>query len=375
MIEFKADCGHTIRAKDEDAGKAVRCAYCGKDAQVPQDEDDSLDFLFNEVARNTMRVDEAPAVPAGRRRRRRRSAGRSADSDFDVLDIAKKLAFFAVLIIAVVVIWKKVVPAVTSASRQTSASDLPPPEPEAEPQPSASKGLTALSLDSNRGGLYVNSVPPEARVLVRKKSGSKDYIWLDGSIDRSVRTERAIPLESGDYEVGVAMVISDPALMRYPGYTDVRRAIEAGDGSKEDRIAKFFLPDGARETRSAEVPGWPRLLIRLYDVKISEKQWTPLVALFLPDGSIDELIKYLPQRSAFRFDTNHVQDELTYYEVPKTDQRYLIDALERIGSVVYRKTDGGYSQFSIHLTEGWITRDVINQSRVSGSDGRSNSRN
>ena len=38
MIEFKAECGHTIRAKDEDVGKVVRCAYCGREAQVPEDE-------------------------------------------------------------------------------------------------------------------------------------------------------------------------------------------------------------------------------------------------------------------------------------------------------------------------------------------------
>jgi translation initiation factor IF-2 len=35
MIEFKAECGHTVRAKNEDAGQAVRCSYCGKAAKVP----------------------------------------------------------------------------------------------------------------------------------------------------------------------------------------------------------------------------------------------------------------------------------------------------------------------------------------------------
>ncbi len=49
MIEFKADCGHTVRARDEDGGGVVRCSYCGKPAPVPENNADDLDFLFTDV--------------------------------------------------------------------------------------------------------------------------------------------------------------------------------------------------------------------------------------------------------------------------------------------------------------------------------------
>ena len=35
MIEFPAACGHTVRARNEDAGKKIHCAYCGRKTTVP----------------------------------------------------------------------------------------------------------------------------------------------------------------------------------------------------------------------------------------------------------------------------------------------------------------------------------------------------
>ena len=73
MIEFKAECGHTVRAKDEDAGKVVRCSYCGREAPVPSkgEDRDELEYLFSEVEKTG--VYEAQS---GRERRRRMRAGR-----------------------------------------------------------------------------------------------------------------------------------------------------------------------------------------------------------------------------------------------------------------------------------------------------------
>jgi len=64
MIVFKAECGHTVRAKDEDAGGVVRCSYCGRNAKVPETDDTSLDLLLGEI--------EQTGTPVEERKRRRR---------------------------------------------------------------------------------------------------------------------------------------------------------------------------------------------------------------------------------------------------------------------------------------------------------------
>lgn len=48
MIQFKADCGHTIEVPDRDAGRVVRCAYCGREVEAPS-ADGPDEVLFEEV--------------------------------------------------------------------------------------------------------------------------------------------------------------------------------------------------------------------------------------------------------------------------------------------------------------------------------------
>ena len=94
MIEFKGECGHTIRAKDDDAGKVVRCSYCGKEAQVPEEEDE-LDFLLTEVERTG---DFDP--PKSRRRAKPRPSAAAGPpirpkSDFNPFGVALKMCYAA----------------------------------------------------------------------------------------------------------------------------------------------------------------------------------------------------------------------------------------------------------------------------------------
>ncbi|MCH7702690.1 MAG: hypothetical protein IID37_13490, partial [Planctomycetes bacterium] len=111
MIEFKAECGHTVRAKDDDGGKVVRCSYCGRDARVPEQQDEvdgDLDFLFRDVEQSA----ESEAQSPGRRRSRRRSRSRapfsaySADR-FNPLAVALKMVYVAVILIVVIFVGKK----------------------------------------------------------------------------------------------------------------------------------------------------------------------------------------------------------------------------------------------------------------------------
>ena len=106
MIEFKADCGHTIRAKDEDEGKVVGCAYGGREMQVPVNEPDDLDSLFAEV--------EASESQAGgtvsrktRRAMQRKALGVSAQrsgAGFNPFAVALKMAYAAGILIVMILV-------------------------------------------------------------------------------------------------------------------------------------------------------------------------------------------------------------------------------------------------------------------------------
>ena len=72
MIEFRASCGHSIRAREDDAGKTVTCNFCGASVQVPDSTGSALDYLFTEVEEAQQRSsvndairsrDSGPSIP------------------------------------------------------------------------------------------------------------------------------------------------------------------------------------------------------------------------------------------------------------------------------------------------------------------------
>ena len=100
MIEFKAECGHTVRARDEDGGGVVRCSYCGKPANVPEGGGDDLDFLFNDVEQ-----DANEPKRAKRRGKSKRAAKRmGAQGEFNPFAVVLRLCYVALLIIIVLVV-------------------------------------------------------------------------------------------------------------------------------------------------------------------------------------------------------------------------------------------------------------------------------
>ena len=152
MIEFKAECGHTVRARDEDAGSVVRCSYCGRPANVPDEAGDELDFLFNDV--------EQPAEESGRRKRGKRIPGggvfakKRGKGEFNPFPIVLRLCYAALLIIIVIFVGRMyVLPLIHRIMEdQPVVVPLPPvndieDEPEPATSPRERYGLFTEELD------------------------------------------------------------------------------------------------------------------------------------------------------------------------------------------------------------------------------------
>lgn len=383
MIEFKADCGHTIRAKDQDAGKVVRCSYCGRTATVPDEggENDGLEFLLSEVERAS---EEGAAVASVPRRRKRRSsllgAKRAGRREFDPFGFSLKLIYFAALIIVVYVVSKKFVwPLITqetpvgSASVRTEEStpaieDLPQIDPSLPERP----GLLALKGDS---GMYVDAAPRSASVYYTPTDG---HYPLGKSItdaeERSRPQQPGIQLNNvqGDYIVEVAINWNDPAFTNYPDYWQFREDIEnCSDKDCEQALEEYFIPDGADAVFIDRSREQIRIVRQYKNVLVRDGQWTAVRALFLPridkpDGrgfSIERLLPFLPADRAYNFNKDHVRRELEYYRVPVDDQTFIIDALERIGVIPYGTPHKGMRLFKIRVDSDAFVAPIINNKK------------
>ncbi|MCP4250612.1 MAG: hypothetical protein GY778_26515 [bacterium] len=380
MIEFKAECGHTIRAKDEDEGKVVRCSYCGREAQVPQDDQDDLDYLFSEVEASGAEAKGAPPKKI-RRGGRRRTAGAittgRADTGFNPLGVALKMAYVAALVIVLIVVAKVSYNAWTSSGggglsgyEQDRAKR---PKKDTEPGSKNDKErvgrkglLTVKSLNTRKGGVYVSSVPPGAMVRVRNvEAASILEIFRDPEAQRCT-TNSPVELEPGRYEVAVGVKVNDGNLRKYPEYVALRRKIDSG--APNSVLEAFFQPDGADDMTTVVLPNQPILIVRKYEREVIGKDWTPLTAVFLPDLPMSDLMRHLPRSPAYGFSDDDVKWELEYYGVPATDRKFIIDALHRVGLVMYpnpgRTT---YRRFRINLMDGSLTAELFRDPRKSVS--------
>ncbi|MBN1512769.1 MAG: hypothetical protein JXB13_12205 [Phycisphaerae bacterium] len=363
MIEFKAECGHTVRAKDEDAGKVVRCSYCGRETQVPEKNPGSedLEFLFSEVEKTG--VYESPK---DRRRVQRmkgnRPSGRTDPLLVDVrtspYSIVLKLCYVCVVMVLLIVIGKMVYHQVTQA--KTSQTVV-------EPHPAGGGetggrddrvGLLRPRPSAGKAGLYVRSVPDGAEIYVTRKGASRS-----GSVLGFKPEDIRCILSSGEitdkvtvgeeYDVYVALRINDPELMKQPGYPALRRDYE--ETRKDSLFDEYFLPDGSSEVLTDVMPNRPMVVIRKYECKVFDRTWTPVIALFVPELPLPELVRYLPRETAVGFNEDQVKAELEYYGIEATDRKYMIDILHRIGMVPHRNASTGlYRIFSINLVDGSI---------------------
>lgn len=383
MIEFKGECGHTIRAKDEDAGKVVRCSYCGREAPVPDEREDKLDFLLNEVERTgeyesprkKRRVEHKPAVDKG--------ATVRARSDFNPFAVALKMCYVAIIITVVIVAGKFGYKQWINFDRKERVAEVVPKTTESQTPGDASRPQTSLEssahgllwpkLPVNQSGIYVNSVPLSATVYVRDAKENFDTsIVKSSNVRAKVPAGRQISLSPGQYEVAVAVKMTNPKLMELDGYREARRRLENPRTRKDEQVQvlnEYFLPDRASRVAVETLSDYSRVIVRYYDVEVVKHSWTPETALFLPRMlELSELVKCLPGKAVMGFDHEAVRMELDYCGVPQHDQQFVIDALSQVGMVPYCLDQKGirrsskkstYWLFRISVIDGTISTTLL----------------
>jgi hypothetical protein len=373
MIEFKAECGHTVRARDEDAGGVVRCSYCGRNAAVPDNVDSGLDHLFREIE-ETGEKDKSYKRPRKRRKKLFSKSG-GAGSLLDPFSIVLKLCYVAALIIIVwVVVQKSVMPLIRGQKpinpfdRGGSTEPHPPVARHGTTPETPGMGLIGHRVP----GLYVASVPTGAVVYIVEASRAPTRGRI-ASIQgvRQIRSDGVFPpLPDGEYIVEVTLPWHDRQLSEYKDYWSFRRAIEhANDTERRRLLDEYFIPDDAIDVFVHEAAE-QIYLVRQYRTQVWRDQSRGVQALFLPripqDGGerflIEPLVaEYLPDVRRYSFDEELVNNELAYYGVSATDRPFVVEALRRIGAISYMTPDGRTRLFRIGVQDGVFATRVIRE--------------
>ncbi len=365
MIEFKSPCGHTVRARDEDAGRDVKCSYCGKEVRVPSDRADDLDFLLTEVGGGEV---EPPA--RAKARRGGPFSGRRKRGENGPMDTVLKLTYAAVAVTVIVVVSRSfIIPQIQDM--------LPPPPPPPQqvadqPPPKPQRGNMGLGLEG-AGGLYVSAVPATAEIWVADGKAFRKATRIDGTLERKklASGETLCGLE-GPQWVEVALPWNDKSLRNYPEYIEFRRKLEhlKKDDTGEALMNSYFLPDHACGVYVAK-SGDQTYLVRQYLVTPRKDEWAAVQALFVPSQvSLQDVVtRFLPSEEKYRFDDEHVRGELEYYNVPVVDRTFVMDALKRVGAIPYETDDGSGARkirlFKIDVGTGQFTAPIPSESLVS----------
>jgi len=376
MIEFKGDCGHLIRARDEDAGKLVRCSYCGREAVVARPvRADDPSALLDEVEQTG--VIDSDATRAQRRSHRQKAradkrlaAGKSAE--VDPFAVILKMTYVAIILVIGAVAWKYVPPLYQElAGRQATPAPtglvdgtaLPAAtrEPARTPSPvSQKRGLVGVSLDVHPDGAYVASVPTQGLVLHVPECGNVDAVFDKVEGRSELQSNALVKLTPGRHTIAVAVKINEPALMRMPGYPDLRRALESSSNKQDaaKRLGAWLLPDNDVAQRLVRI-GKYTYIARVYEVEVNNT-WVGITALFVPRAPLSEVVRYLPPDRNYAFESADVERELGFYEVPAGDRIVLMDVLARVGRISYRSGENErYRVYQIDPVDGAVTTEAL----------------
>ncbi|MCH7596149.1 MAG: hypothetical protein IID35_06275 [Planctomycetes bacterium] len=379
MIEFKAECGHTVRAKDEDAGGVVRCSYCGRTATVPDTDSSDLSFLFKEV-------DQGGGDAGSRRRKKGRGlfGGRKRLSgEFNPFAVVFRLCYIAVLIIVVVVVLRKVViPLFDSESRSKMFAGRPG-ESARDTRDSADLGRRGsqrrpgLIGVANQDGLFVGSTPPGAAVFCIEESKAPVTGRIDGlsTCTRFKANTRTVRVTDGTYVVEVVFAWNDPSLSdsrlsNYRDYIAFRKEVERASPTDRRRLVnEFFVPDEAAEVFIDQTVEQYYIVRQYRGVTVRQGRSSGVRALFLPrlptaggeSFAIEPLVTgYIPTKKSYIFNAEYVRRELAdYYGVAMADQAFVVEALQRIGLIPYVTPDRKVRLFKIGIHDGVFAAPVL----------------
>ncbi|MBI1825920.1 MAG: hypothetical protein HY287_16310 [Planctomycetes bacterium] len=375
MIEFKAECGHTVRAKDSDAGNVVRCSYCGRNANVPQTDRDDLSFLFNEV-------DQSSAVAESPRKRKwqwSRAKRAHKPGEFNPFPVIVRMCYAALLFSIVYVVSVRFIIPMIKGQPWFKSPEPTNPQPVQRrgqgPSPSSApsgggKGL-GLIADVRPVGLYVASTPPGAQAYIAEesKAPASGRIMFTANVQSFKANADSPRLPDGKYVVEVALAWNDPGLSNYRNYVNLRRAIEhASDEARKQALEEYFVPDDAAAFFVAETEDQLYLVRQYRGVVLRGGQGKGVRALFLPRiplgdpkaFSVEPMVRdCVPATKNYEFDEQNVRNELMYYEVTPSDQPFVLQALNRIGVIPYMTADRKVRLFSIGIYDGAFTQRVV----------------
>ncbi len=384
MIEFKANCGHTVRARDEDAGGAVRCSYCGKTVAVPDPAAGNLDYLFNELPAQGQ--EESRPRRWKRKPKAAKVKSKSKDEEASAFAIVFRLCYFALLLIIAIYVGNKwVIPLFDPEEKARRLAgggvvDASAVEPKDDPNKASRESDRGLLRNRSLTGLYVASVPTGAQAFAMEESKAPRtgrIAHLSGA--HPLRTDGTFPrMPDGSYVVEVALPwndpgLNDPSLPAYNDYLTFRRTLaRASDAQRKQLQEDYFIPDEANNTFVAD-DGEQTYFVRQYrNVQVTQGRSKGVRAMFLPRlgkgsdkaFSIDPLLYgYIPPAKRYGFDEKQVRAELNFYDVPAADQQTIMDVLSRAGMVPYATKDGKVRVFKIDICDGSFTTRVIREAQ------------
>ena len=382
MIEFRAECGHAVRAEDDAAGGVVKCSYCGKQTKVPDGETRSLDYLFRDVEQPS----EEPRKHRRKRRkpRRKSASGGGVAQGIDLVAIIMRMCYAAFLLVVVIFVGDRYVlphfresegalEIVDEGAATDPVHELPVGRIVRDVAPTPRLGLMTRK---NAVGLYVNSIPPSAVAYCLDESRAPDagrIYDIKGSA-KVLANGTSLSVADGTYVVEVVLPWNDPSLNDstlpyFSQYREFRRAIEyASDEKRRELLEEYFVPDGAAEVFIDQTPEQIYIVRRFASIRVRDGRSRGVRALFLPKVaderggafSIQSLVEhYLPKEKVYGFNRIHVQSELDYYEVPVNDREAILDALATVGTAPYVTRDGRTRLFSIGINDGAFSARVI----------------